>query len=337
VLCLALTCAPASAHQRLVGVIQAQGSADNPQVTVLLKLDVRALMTELKLGEIADDDPRLLVTDNGRHEVLHLLRRTHALESWSGVCERDKIERYELTPSGAWLDVQIQYRCPTPMHYVQVRLDTLLDEEGHRIDGHFDASRGPEKVLYNRRARRHFLLFDEVEPIAIPVPQPPAEVGNRAAILLHPELWLLVLALAGAAGPRRRRTMPAVAAWILGCVSVGAAGALGAQQVPAAFGVVGLVVVGGVAARGLILRETRSLDIAVALLGAVFVGASAARDADLSAWGPWGPWVFAALASIGMVGLALPEHAPRWRRALGFSTVALVLFLVVGEAFRLVG
>lgn len=334
--------APGAAHQKLVGVIQAQSVPQSGTVTVLLKLEVRALMSTLELGEIADDDPRLLTTDQGRHKVLDLLRRTHELEAWKGVCERDKIERFELTPSGAWLDVQTRYRCPKPVHYVMVRLDTLLDEEGHRIVGHFDAGDGAEKVVYNRRARKHFLLFDEelALPAATATTAPPhqSEKPPLSTLLLHPELGLLVLVLAGAVGTRRRRALLAACALGVGVGTVGILAATGAHWVPVQAGLVGLVLVGGLAARALIQgEELASWDLAIAGAAALVVAAAAGRDGVTGALGSplSGLLVYFGVGAVGLVGTALGAM-PKAREVLGFGVIAAIVFLGAGEAFRLI-
>ena len=329
-----LVCLPqtAQAHQRLVGVIQATAVPGANRVTILLKLEVRALMAQVGLGEIADDDPRLLVTDKGRHLVLDLLRRTHEVESWSGVCERDRIDRLELTPSHAWLDIQITYRCPAPMHYVMVRLDTLLDEEGHRIVGDFDAGGGPERVLYNRRARRHFLLFDAAPPVE--APPPPVQAPPRwTPVLLHLELGLLIVVLAGGVGERRRRGLLAGAAMGIGVLAVALGAWSGRQWVPALSGLLGLVAVAGLCARGLVLRRAFSrADIVAAAFAAVLAGLAAARDGIAD---PAGVGVYAAVAVVGFAGLGFGAGV-RGRQALGFGCLALLIFLGVGEAFRVV-
>ena len=125
---------------------------------------------------------------------------------------------------------------------------------------------------------------------------------------------------------------------MLGGGAAVAALVLGASAIPGIFGVAGFVIVAGVSARALIMgEETGAQDAVIAAGGALFVGLTAAHDAQWEAWGePWvGLLVWAAFSAVGLLGLVAEETSARFRRALGFGSLAVAVFLGAGEVFRL--
>ena len=144
----------AESHPRRVGVVEAVASQSTGRVTILFKLEVQAVSDHLATAGARWNAP---TTAQGRRDVVALLNRSHELSSWSGPCTQQQTNRYGLSPSGRWIDVELEYLCPLPMEYVAIHVSLHLGEPGLRLAGRF----GKSRVVFNRRAQTHFLLFED--------------------------------------------------------------------------------------------------------------------------------------------------------------------------------
>ena len=156
----------AHAHDGAVGIAQAK--VTEGEALVLLKFRTSALLEKLYDDEAKDGS--VLASEDGRNKVLDLLVETHSVSTKQALCERDKIERFELTPSGKWFDIIIRYRCPRPHRTVRLKIATLLDGTNHRIMGSFESKGVVTKTILTRRRPTYTFKLS----VAPPKKNPPA-------------------------------------------------------------------------------------------------------------------------------------------------------------------
>jgi hypothetical protein len=332
----------ARAHQEVVGIVQAKLRAPD-DLEILLKLDAAQLLVSAGIDPEGRAVARL-ESPEGQRAVWDYLLRHHEVDAWQGACERVLVRRYALSPSGKWLDIQSQWRCPPPQEYIRVHFSGLLEGEGHAVVGHFDDGAGAVEQMRFGRLSQDWFFFPALPPVEVPSPPAPKARGVWESLwrgFLHAEFFLLPLVMLGAQmeDARTRRWAVGVsllAAWALALVP----GWLGvSRRVPELLGLVSLIGLGAVTARHVLLRAPlRREDIPLAILLGVCAGLSVARTGALVAVRPgWlGALVFAGVwALFGWAGVAL-GRSPRRRQAAALAVLGVLCFLVTGELYHLV-
>ncbi len=308
--------APAHAHPRSVGVFQAQLTDDGARV--LVKLDAPLLFEALALGPPEAYTPAALTQPEARHRALAYLAKHVRLESAQGLCERDAIDLYQLTPSEAYLDVIMSFHCARPRAFLRVTATPLLDGEGHRLKGTFAAGEHVARRSLRQADATFTFTVDDPPPPPPPDPPPPHLPGPWIA------LGALALLPLAADAPRRQRLLDASTTLAFGLAAALSALAAGVEPHGVPLGVLGLPGA-TLAALGLILERLPTSPWAQrACWGG---GALSAGLLTPAAAGPLVPWAWAAAAaSVALAALLTPSPPPpATRRLLGALCVAAAL------------
>jgi len=329
----ALGAAPAVAHPRESGLLQARLTEDG--VEVLLKLDTRMLFDAVALGAPEAFDPLRLAEPTGRGRVMHLIAERVKITAATGLCERDSVDLFQLTPSQRHLDVIMTYHCAHPRQFVELTTTILLDDTGHFLSATFADQAGG---VTHKRLKRSGQTFRFEVPNAPPPPAPelppppprPSPTGTPAWGLV---LGLLVAALTWGRG-RAPKAIGLAAASVV-AASVGAGLALAWPPLTEAMAgpwepAMHLVTAATLAAAGAVfgLRERGGgwAHLAWLVPGAVVAGAVVGGLAS-SAPAVW--WVFGAGVAVAAgVGVAVGESS-RWRTLSAVEAVAVASVLAL--------
>jgi hypothetical protein len=332
----------AQAHQEVVGIVQAKLRAPD-DLEILLKLDAAQLLMSAQLDPTGREIARL-ESPEGQRAVWDYLLRHHEVDAWQGACERVLVRRYALSPSGKWLDIQSQWRCPPPQEYIRVHFSGLLEGEGHAVVGHFDDGAGAVEQMRFGRLSQDWFFFPALPAGGGPLPSCAKGEGRVGVALARFFARGVFSAAAGdVGGADGGRADAAVGGGRVAGGGVGAGAGAGvagvSRRVPELLGLVSLIGLGAVTARHVLLRAPlRREDLPLSILLGVCAGLSVARTGALVAVTPgWlGALVFAgAWALFGWAGVAL-GRSPKRRQAAALAVLGVLCFLVTGELYHLV-
>ncbi len=331
----------ALAHRGPVGIVQARVTPSH--VVVLLKMRAPKLLAATFPEQGEEGSVSLLNTEEGKGRVLDLLLEDHSVKTDVSLCERDKIERFELTPSREWMDLIVHYRCPRPRRQVDITIQALLKDGRHHYVGQFVHPDGSVRDAFlSLQEPTYTYVLDEqaaaAKAAAASDVQAPAEseaVWVRWGWLLGRGDWgwvALVLRAAGA-GERRWR-WSAAGVGLAAAVAMSFGGLWGAPGAPFYAGVVGMAVLAVSTWRHVLGQQpVERADVVMAALAGVGIGWAAGGAQGMHKATVWE----ALLLGLGVVLAAVAGHwisqrtSPRWRRGTAFVVFAVLVFLGVGE------